>query len=308
MASSYETETHWQAYQPFLPKALRFHGPEDAPEESFVRWRGLDVHVDRLTPRDPRAKLVLLHGAGGYGRMFLPCALFGRRHGLHCVAIDLPGYGLTRTTGPIDYASWVDCASDLVAAERARDGLPIVLLGGSMGGLLAYSVAARVGAAGLIATCLIDPRRAEVRRAVARHPLLGRLGPALMPPALDALRLPIRWLANMGAMSNEPALSKLVARDPCGGGNRVSLRFLRSYLESAPEVEPEAFNACPVLLAHPADDRWTPLALSQTFFDRLTCDKRLVLLEGAGHFPIEQPGIQQLERAVADFVDRLLPT
>ena len=29
----------------------------------------------------------------------------------------------------------------------------------------------------------------------------------------------------------------------------------------APAIEPEAFDACPVLLTQPAQDRWTPLPL-----------------------------------------------
>jgi alpha-beta hydrolase superfamily lysophospholipase len=98
----------------------------------------------------------------------------------------------------------------------------------------------------------------------------------------------------------------VVASDPCGGGNRVSLRLLRTYLTSAPEVEPEAFDVCPLLLAHPAADTWTPVALSRPFFERLACDKELVLLDGAGHFPIEQPGLSQLEQAFGAFADRVL--
>ena len=64
-------------------------------------------------------------------------------------------------------------------------------------------------------------------------------------------------------------------------------------------MAPEDFDACPVLLAHPAEDRWTPVQLSRTFFDRIRAPKQLVMLEGAGHFPVEQPGLDQLTDAVA---------
>ena len=64
-------------------------------------------------------------------------------------------------------------------------------------------------------------------------------------------------------------------------------------------MAPEDFDACPVLLADPAEDPWTPVQLSRTFFDHIRAPKRLVMLEGAGHFPVEQPGLDQLTDAVA---------
>ena len=63
-----------------------------------------------------------------------------------------------------------------------------------------------------------------------------------------------------------------------------------------PPIAPEAFDVCPLLLAHPAADKWTPLAVSKPFFDRLDGEKELVMLEGCGHLPYEAPGVFQLFR------------
>lgn len=57
----------------------------------------------------------------------------------------------------------------------------------------------------------------------------------------------------------------------------MPLRFWRTYLQSSPQVEPEDFTTCPVWLAHPGADRWTPLPLSQAFFDRIAAPKTLVM-------------------------------
>jgi hypothetical protein len=48
-----------------------------------------------------------------------------------------------------------------------------------------------------------------------------------------------------------------------------------------------------------AEDRWTPTAMSLRFFDRIAAPKELVLLENAGHYPVEAPGTHQLLDAVA---------
>lgn len=293
-------------YAAFYPPELRDHAPA---ESSWWDWDGLPVHINRIPAPDAPFVLVVAHGAGGYGELFLPFAgLAGPR--AEFVAPDLPGYGRTRPHGPVDYGMWVRCLSDLVRAESGRDGRPVVLLGASMGGLLAYEVAATVGAAGLIATCLLDPRDPQVLRHTARFGWAGgAAGPALgaAPWLTDRLRPPIRWLVRMAAMSNDPGLSALVASDPSGGGNRVSLRFLRTFLACAPTVEPEDFDTCPVLLAHPGADRWTPEEISRPFFDRIAGPKQLVTLENCGHLPVEQPGLEQLGVAVRRFLDGLAP-
>lgn len=45
--------------------------------------------------------------------------------------------------------------------------------------------------------------------------------------------------------------------------------------------------------------------MSQPFFDRLGGDKELVMLEGCGHFPYEEPGVSQFQKAVGEFLARV---
>jgi hypothetical protein len=40
--------------------------------------------------------------------------------------------------------------------------------------------------------------------------------------------------------------------------------------------------------------------LSERFFERIAAPKKLTVLVGAGHYPIETPGIHQLTRALAE--------
>ena len=229
------------------------------------------------------------------------------RRGVTTVAPDLPGYGLSQIDpASFTHEAWVDCAVDLLHHELEHGGgRPAVLFGLSLGGYLAYQVAARSRrAAGLIATTLADPRLPIVRDAFAKNRFLSRVGVPLMRwlGPLERVRVPIRWLSKMDQIANDPALAAVVCRDPLGGGNRTPLGFLRSLFTMVPDVEPEAFDLCPVLLAHPGDDRWTPLAASQPFFDRIKGPKELVVLDRCGHVPIEEPGLGQLERAVQSFL------
>jgi alpha-beta hydrolase superfamily lysophospholipase len=106
-------------------------------------------------------------------------------------------------------------------------------------------------------------------------------------------------------MSNNPALSKLVALDPLGGGAKVPVGFMHSIFQVKPEIESENFNVCPVLLVHPMEDRWTQVESSQVLFDKLKTEKTIVMLEGCGHFPVEEPGFSQLENAALRFLHQV---
>jgi alpha-beta hydrolase superfamily lysophospholipase len=296
----------WQRYQSFFPEWMR-SDESTTPREEWWSWNGIDVHLDRLAAPASPIKVIVLHGAGAYGRVMAPAAVIARKHGWETVAPDLPGYGLT----PVDskrfvYPFWVDCVAALIEAELARDSRPVVLFGVSLGGMLAYSAAARSKrVAGLVVTTLADPREPQVRRGFARTELLGSAGLWLLDAlsgVIDGLPLPMRFMSKMDRISNNAELSRLCSQDPLGGGNWVPARFLRTFVQTDPDIEPEAFRLCPVLLTHPGVDRMTDIAHSRRFFDRLAAPKRMVVLDGASHMPTEPAALEQMEAAVADFL------
>jgi alpha-beta hydrolase superfamily lysophospholipase len=306
---SYAAIDQWRNCQRFLPERLRLSAGQE-PVEEWWSWRGAEIHLDRYAASAAPLTVLLLHGAGGNGRLLAPFGLMLRRHGYESVMPDLPGYGLSLTpTKMFDHKQWVDCVADLAEAEVRRTDKPIVLFGMSLGGYLAYLAAAEGRkAAGVIATTLADPRLPIVRDQFAKNPRLSQLlGPLL--PALAAmlggLRLPVKWFANMKQVANDPELVRLLCRDPIGAGNRVPLRFLRSILALRPAIEPEDFDICPVLLVHPAADQWTTIETSRPFFDRIKGPKKLVMLENCGHFPLEEPGVSRLEETVVAFLREL---
>src|SRR5262249_40173114 len=260
---TYAEIDYWRKYQRFLPERMRLSEGRE-PAEEWWSWRDAQIHLDRYTAPAAPLTVVLLHGGGGCGRLLAPFGLLLHGHGYQAVLPDFPGYGLgLAPTELFDYQRWVDCAADLAEAEAQRTGRPVALFGMSVGGYLAYLAAAQGRkAAGVIATTLADPRLPIVRDQLARSPRLNRLIAPLLPllaALLGGLRLPVRWFSNMEGIANDPELARLLCDDPVAGGNRVPLRFLRSLLAIRPAIEPEDFDLCPVLLAHPAADRWTTI-------------------------------------------------
>ncbi|MDT9594262.1 alpha/beta hydrolase [Nocardioides zeae] len=298
-----------RTYADFLPLPL---DGCPVPTTTWFDWRGRRVHVARA-PRPGAPRVLGIHGAGGHVGALWPYAALAARDDVEVVFPDLPLYGRTvePRPGAVRYDDWIDLLCDLVREEKRTDPRPLVLLGASMGGMLAYEVAARTGLVDhVVATCLLDTADPDARAAAARFGPMGRYAPWLLAGCagrspLGHLRVPVGWVADLGRMSREPELSRLCATDPLGGATRVPLGLLASWFRHVAPA-PEAYSACPVTLAHPAADTWTPIELGVRFLDRVTgAPTRLVPLEGCGHFPVEQPGLDVLVATVREVVDAL---
>ncbi|WP_435590928.1 alpha/beta hydrolase [Nocardia sp. bgisy118] len=289
-------------YAEFLPADYR-REPLIEPVATWWPWRGRHVHVARAARPEATVRMLVVHGAGGHAGLVWPFAALAAAESVDAMAIDLPLYGDTVEPAPssVRYSDWVLLLTEFVRAERESDGRPLIVFGASIGGMLAYEIAARTGVvAHVIATCLLDPADPAARRAAARWSWTGGFAPRLLgslPPRARRLRVPIRWLADMRNMSLDPALSALCGSDPRGGGVHVPLGFLADFMNYR-HTPPEEFTSTPVTLVHPASDRWTPPALSLRFLARISAPTRTVLLENCGHFPIEEPGLSQLATAL----------
>ncbi len=305
----YSNHSYWYRYQKFLPDAMRFK-EKDLPKEEFWEWKKNQIHLDRyssIAGNKNKCLVILLHGGGGNGRILGTLAKPIQNAGCDALAPDLPGYGLSgiHKDYTIQYDDWVLLVSDLINKEK-KDYQKIHLFGLSIGGMLTYHSASLNGNVdGLIATTLVDPREPDVRDAVSANLFLSRVGLPLNNLfywATDNINVPIKWLSKMEYITNDPSFSDVFANDPNAGGSKVSFRFLRTFLNYTPKVEPENFKICPVLLLHPGIDPWTPLALSEKTFKKIPSNKKLVVLEGAGHYPYEEPGVSQLVREIDSFL------
>ncbi len=303
---NYQTDNFWMQMQAYLPPHNRLAN-DTPPQEYFIDYERFSIHLDHYLHPKPKGRLLLLHGVGGNGRLLSFIAEPLHRAGYDVICPDLPLYGCTGYSGTITYADWVDVAKMLV--HRFSDISPLFVFGLSAGGLLAYQAACGCAQVrGIIATCVLDQRDAYITKKTAVNPLLGAIAPPFLKAAaklLPELRLPMKAIANMKRISNNKEVSNLLMRDEKSAGIRVPLSFAATMISPELETEPEDFTQCPFLLVHPEADYWTDVSLSLRFFKKLACPKTLRMLEGAGHFPIEQLGLEQLERYILDFTDGL---
>ncbi|NGX10088.1 alpha/beta fold hydrolase [Mycobacteroides franklinii] len=312
MPRYYRDQQAWKDLQMFLPERLRLD-ESTAPQEEFWDWHGNQVHLDRYSNPAAPVKVVLLHGVGTNGRqMSLILGAPLARRGFETIAIDNLGYGLTDVApGTVPgYGDWVDLVVDYLEYERRRDVRPIVLYGLSAGGMLAYHVAAKAPrdtVRGIIGMTFLDQRVREVADGTAHDLLTARVGVPFLRLAAKTparrVRYPMWLAAKMSTLANSRAAMKVFMKDRTSAANWVSVKFLAEYMSYAPAVEPADFDVCPIILTQPDEDQWTPYEFSKPVLDPISkVPVTVVPLERAGHYPLEDPGLQQLEDAAVGFI------
>lgn len=299
--NAYDGTPSWARYQEILKASFGLR-LERSPAEMWREMRGHAVHLDVWEPAGAsEGTMVLVHGAGGNGRVLAPFADMAAGLGWRVLAPDLPGYGLTRPARDYrgDYEDWLAIIADLVDDSPG----PVVIMGLSAGGMTAALAAERAKKArGVIATTLLDVSRAGVLIHAARWRWLGALsfiGFHLAPWFVDRMAMPIRFAVNMNAMSGDPAMNAYFIRDRLLGNHWVGLRLFRTmHAQKATRLAP----GCKLLLVHPGADAWTPTEISRPAFDRIDGPKEFVELTNGSHLPLEQPAFAELQSCIGLFL------
>lgn len=233
--------------------------------------QGPPVAVYEHAPCVTVGVVVFLHGYGMHARMTRYAALYDActRHDLAVVAWDMPHHGASSDLGTpghawrhgrdLDADALVTDAIALTVRTRSRfPGVPLVLVGESLGGALATRVAPAVSPAALVCVAGAVPSRTHfvwlrtnvaLARAVARAERRGRAA-ALQDPLVrarpvlpSAVRAGLRLLATtQPARVRAPVLHVCGQRDPVfpwKDAKRALARFERAprrVLQVVPRV------------------------------------------------------------------------
>lgn len=111
--------------------------PDHGVEDVWLAGSPGRVHLDLYRARGAKATVVLQPGVGSYARFYAPLCQALQRAGYNVLGIDRPGHGYSdgpRGDCTVDEA--IALTGRVIDEARARFGLPVVLLGSSMGGLL----------------------------------------------------------------------------------------------------------------------------------------------------------------------------
>lgn len=305
MNKGYSKDTVWKQIQEYLPEENRLNY-SNMPNEEIMEFGKNTIHIDHYSCTNEKGVIIIYHGVGGNGRLLSFIAVPLRKAGYEIVCPDLPLYGHTICNGKVAYSDWVECGVE-VAKKYRKGNKPLYLFGLSAGGMLAYQISCKLeNLDGLMVTCLLDQRIGKVTKETASSKLMVTFGKPILKAAhhiIGKIKIPMKMVCNMKAIVNNENLAKLLMSDPISSGTKVTLEFLNGMLNPDIEIEAEDYQKCPVLLVHPQKDYWTDVSLSKLFFDKIKAPKKLKMLSGAGHFPIEDTGLKQLEKFCVKFMN-----
>lgn len=260
---------------------------------------GVEIYWQAWLPDgQPRAIVLIAHGAAEHGgRYAWPAGqLTGR--GYAAYAIDHRGHG--RSAGPRAYVDRIDNAvtdlhtlSDLALGRDP--GLPVFLLGHSMGGLIALSYALRHQDE---LTGLVLSAPLAVLEANAATRLASRALSAAAP------RLPV-YKIDGTTVSRDPAVVRDYDSDPLNHRGMLPARTvgeLAATVATFPDRLPEL--RLPILTVYGSGDRLVDNAGSRLVDERCSSDdSTLIAYEGLYHEVLNEPERDRVVADVAGWID-----
>ena len=237
---------------------------------------------------DPARLVVLVHGYGEHIGRYEHVAAALNARGSAVVGPDHRGHGQSPGE-PALIEDFEPIVEDLRAVvQDARGDLPVVMVGHSMGGLIATRYAQRF------------PE--DLSGLVLSGPAIG-LGPVLQGWLEDPPSDPI----DGAVLSRDPAVGEAYAADPLVYHGGWKVPTLQAFIAADDAIAAgPGFGALPLLYVHGGDDQLVPAGLAQPVVERLAGeDSELVVIDGARHEVFNETDQAETIGRVADFAERV---
>ena len=242
----------------------------------------------------PRAGVLIVPGLAEHSGRYERTGAILAATGLEVASFDLEGFGASggRRAYVRSWDTWLDDVADRLAALRAVvDALPVVLMGHSMGGLVAltYAESDRPQPELLILSApWIADDQPEWRRLLAR--VLGRIVPtASVANPFDG-----------ASLSRDPQVGIDYAADPLAW-HRITMGLGRAAIAAQSRAVADVDRVhVPLLVIHGGDDPLVPVASSE-LFTRLP-DVQRTVYPGLRHETLNEPEGPQVAADIAVWI------
>jgi alpha-beta hydrolase superfamily lysophospholipase len=241
----------------------------------------------------PRAQLLLQHGYGEYAERYIEqySQLIPKlvANGIDVYAIDLPGHGnTTGERGQVDLTEAVRL--HLMARKALPAGLPTVLFGHSLGGLVTAGSITR-DRANVVAVILSSSAMQAPSKRWER--VLGKISAALAPSAPMPLPRP-----GMEALTRDLVLLEKIKGDPKMYQGKPKNLVAKTVLEISDEVWTKVADwKVPSLIFHGNKDTSTNHLNSMALHEKIASpDRKLLIYPGGFHELLNDLDHEEVEK------------
>jgi len=242
---------------------------------------------------DAGAVVLIVHGLGEHSGRYEHVGDHLAGLGYLVEAIDLRGFG--GSEGPrayvTDFDSYLDDLDPLVG-EAGSHGVPVIMLGHSMGGLVALRYAQQRSGLDLLvlSSPAVEASIPRAKRVAAR--VLSRIAPRFaLPNDIEGAQL-----------SHDPAVGEAYFADPLVHTKTTAM--LGAAFLDAMAAARDGEVPLPTLVIHGSEDTLVPVETSASLVDFPTVER--IVLDGLRHETFNEDQGTRALTAVAEWIDAKL--
>jgi alpha-beta hydrolase superfamily lysophospholipase len=267
-----------------------------------------EVHYRWWSPEDPRCVVLLAHGFGDHSGRW---GRYGERvaaAGGAVIACDHSGHGLSEGDRAVirSFEAAADDYLKLLDVPELPAGLPVVLAGHSMGGLIVVSAVVRRGLP--IAGIVVSGARIggwDTAEAILAKIESGDMDPAEGSghPLLDP-KAPLK----LDALSRDAEVAELFVADALAYKGPYPVETLRAFVAATARLKRlEGVIAVPALYMHGGADPITPYRPSVDRLMQLAGgDVEVRIFDGARHSIYNEINRDEVYGVLLRFIDRVV--
>ena len=247
---------------------------------TFIGKGAIEIFFQTWTAPKPKTSLVIIHGMGEHSGRYMNLVGSLAGAGISIYAYDLRGHGKSGgKRGHVwsfsEYTADLGIFLDIVEGDNG--GLPVALLGHSLGGLIAlsYSLDHQERLAGLMAS---SPFLQLAMKVPAWKTFTGRLLSGIFP----SFSMPTGL--NPADISHDRDAVEAYENDPLVHGRATSRWFTEAMTAQEKCLERAGELTLPVFIFHGSDDRIAAAEGSRLLHGRVSSQKKeLMIFEGLYH-------------------------
>ncbi len=272
----------------------------DSSEGSFRSGLGAHIFYRCWVPAAPHAVLILAHGLAEHSGRYGEFAGFLADAGIATYVLDFPGHGKSDgQRGHIGrFGEYTDALGQMLSlARQAHPDRPLVLLGHSMGGLIAADFLLQ-HQTGFVAAVLTGAAIQSPQQPPGIVLFINKMIAAVMP-RLGILRM------DASGISRDPQVVSDYENDPLVYRGKATASLVTAISSAMNRVvENAASIRLPMLIMHGSVDSLTAVDGSKLLYETISSeDKKIVIYEGLYHEILNEPERRKVMEDILRWLD-----